>query len=626
MIRRRGIGPSVVLLFILAAGFSGAVEPTGLRSVFFEYGSSAITADSEKTLLHHAAWMKDHADVILEIQGWDDFYVGKGDGRLSVKRAEAVRKFFTDSGIEEIRLLVRDKGAAPWDPTRRADPKTFRRVDFVIVGRRAVEAPEPPPVVAAEDTQEPIHAHPNVDPSPDGEPESTSAEDEEDSGALEKVEMELAPSVAGTSGGGDSAASKGEAPAPPESAPTPEGGHTEVAKGGIEEKPVSEKVETQSRPSTPEKAEPPTDGLHEETQSTTKVDKSPQRAPVEKKEVAKVSVVAPVIEKTAAAEDPGPPREEKIELPWEKVTVLHPSPKPRWGHSFIHDPPNHRLVLYGGTNGKTVFGDLWMFDLEKNSWMPLHAGGGDPGPLAFQTTVYDPKGVRMIVFGGSPNRRNTVDSTWLLSLEKGHEAWVKLEFPVSPGPRAASSSAYDGKRNRLVLFGGCTGRLDACRYTNDLWELHLKSGNEQWDPVDRVTSPPPGRESAILFLGPSGGSDLILLGGFDGRVYLRDSWVFNRSKGLWIQMKESITGARCCTAYVGSPEGGVFFGGNIRRAYFQDTWLADSKGFRERKEIQSPGPRAFAGLAPSDRPDVFYLFGGQDRSGALGDFWALKIK
>ncbi|MEZ0239241.1 MAG: kelch repeat-containing protein, partial [Chloroflexota bacterium] len=35
------------------------------------------------------------------------------------------------------------------------------------------------------------------------------------------------------------------------------------------------------------------------------------------------------------------------------------APGPRWGASLIDDPTGDGLVLFGGTDGSTAFGDLW---------------------------------------------------------------------------------------------------------------------------------------------------------------------------------------------------------------------------------------------------------------------------
>jgi len=96
-----------------------------------------IKKTSKKTLDEAVAVLKEHSDVRLEISGHTD-----SDGNrdhnidLSARRAEAVRKYLVDAGIDSARLTSR--GAGPDEPV--ADNKTKankalnRRIEFKLMG------------------------------------------------------------------------------------------------------------------------------------------------------------------------------------------------------------------------------------------------------------------------------------------------------------------------------------------------------------------------------------------------------------------------------------------------------------------------------------------------------------
>ena len=41
------------------------------------------------------------------------------------------------------------------------------------------------------------------------------------------------------------------------------------------------------------------------------------------------------------------------------------------GHTVVHSPLFNKLYLFGGFDGKQVFKDLWIFDLDSESWEKL---------------------------------------------------------------------------------------------------------------------------------------------------------------------------------------------------------------------------------------------------------------
>ena len=149
-------------------------------------------------------------------------------------------------------------------------------------------------------------------------------------------------------------------------------------------------------------------------------------------------------------------------------------PIKRSDHVLIADPPNDRLVMFGGRDLNNFFNDVWTFDLATGQWAPLTPAGVPPSPREAMTGIYDPPRARMLVVCGW-NGSNSLNEVWELSLT-GPPTWTKLTPAGSPPPeRYAHAMIYDAPRDRLIVHGGFNGSF----LYNDLWALSL-SGAPTW--------------------------------------------------------------------------------------------------------------------------------------------------
>ncbi len=86
------------------------------------------------------------------------------------------------------------------------------------------------------------------------------------------------------------------------------------------------------------------------------------------------------------------------------------------------------------------------------------------------------------------------------------------------GARFGHAMAYDGFRDRVVLFGGITA---AGQQQNDTWEFDGAS----WTQVFPATSPP-GRDGHTMTFNIATGQ-VFLFGGDGGPANLNDTWVYD---------------------------------------------------------------------------------------------------
>lgn len=179
-------------------------------------------------------------------------------------------------------------------------------------------------------------------------------------------------------------------------------------------------------------------------------------------------------------------------------------------HGMAFDQASGRMVVFGGMDPDSVFqADTW--ERDGISWSQRAA----PNRLWGCQSAFDEARGRQVTFGGLSTGVGIApfpctNGTW----EWNGLDWVE-RFPMtSPPPRCWNSIAYDGARQRVVMFGG----IDVSgNPTAETWE---------WDGVDwtlrtPVTSPSPRREQGMAWDEDRG--RVVLFGGWNGAA-LADVW------------------------------------------------------------------------------------------------------
>src|SRR5207247_9698816 len=128
---------------------------------------------------------------------------------------------------------------------------------------------------------------------------------------------------------------------------------------------------------------------------------------------------------------------------------------PAWNsNAAIYDPVRDRMVVVGGNTG-TNNNDVWALSLAGSpAWTYTTLSRASPPARFAHTAIYDPVRDRMVVFGGYDNV-SIFGDVIALSLGEG-PAWSSLT-PVNGGPRYQHSAIYDPVRDRMLVFGGLDG-------------------------------------------------------------------------------------------------------------------------------------------------------------------------
>ncbi|XP_044512351.1 protein GLUTELIN PRECURSOR ACCUMULATION 3 [Mangifera indica] len=207
---------------------------------------------------------------------------------------------------------------------------------------------------------------------------------------------------------------------------------------------------------------------------------------------------------------------------WSELTSFGDLPSPR-DFAAASAIGNHKIVMYGGWDGKKWLSDVYILDTISLEWMELPISGSVPPPRCGHTATMLEK--RLLVYGGRGGGGPIMGDLWalkgLIQEENETPGWTQLKLPgQSPSSRCGHTITSGG--HHLLLFGGhSTGgwlsRYDI--YYND--SVILDRVSAQWKRLPIANEPPPPRAYHSMTLV---GSRYLLFGGFDGKSTFGDIW------------------------------------------------------------------------------------------------------
>ena len=276
----------------------------------------------------------------------------------------------------------------------------------------------------------------------------------------------------------------------------------------------------------------------------------------------------------------------------------------RMWQAMAYDAYRDRVVLHGGGDASTVFGDTWEWDSTR--WARVSTGG--PSARYDHSMSYDAQRRRMVLFGGRLGSGFGND-TW----EWDGNAWSLVTANPAPAPRAGHAMAYDPDRGRIVLFGG----LNSAAALDDTWEY----GGGIWTMVSNV-GPSARWDHTLAF--DAERHVIVLHGGTTGDDTLSDTWEWDGT--AWTQrapMLSPAARAYHALAYDSAHDSVVLFGGQNTVGVRSDTWEISGGGhvWSERHPALSPSARSGVALAYDSARARAVLFGGWSGSSRLSDTW-----
>jgi hypothetical protein len=311
---------------------------------------------------------------------------------------------------------------------------------------------------------------------------------------------------------------------------------------------------------------------------------------------------------------------------WEKVaSVDGSSPGGRQQASFTFDGANGLDLLIGGNGVESpgTTASTWTWDGARWTQVTTTDPEGDGDPLARQDAAMAFHIARNVVVlaGGQGINGNSCEqsvgcnASWVWN----GSSWA-LQAGTEPPPRTGGRMAYDGARQKLVLFGGnVPGVSNPNQYLNDTWEW---DGAWVASTASPASSPPP-RSQPILTTDPDGG--VLLAGGFDDSHTFRDVWLYKG--GAWQMLvpetpQPDVGGTP--TAMATSPIGGVALLNPNHNDGVEETWIRNN-GIWSLLTNSVPPPRDNPSVAFDPVRNKIVLFGGLDFAAvnAFNDVWEL---
>ncbi len=302
-----------------------------------------------------------------------------------------------------------------------------------------------------------------------------------------------------------------------------------------------------------------------------------------------------------------------MEPKWRKVAASK-GPAAREDHTWTVDADGRFAYLFGGRDGGREFGDLWRYDLRRDSWKKLSPKGTRPQARFGHSAVWvDGRGV--VVFAGQQGP-DFFDDLWTFDPAKGR--WKELPAKGSVPKRRYGSCMVVGPDGRLWISHGFTtsGRFDDTRAYN------LKTG--RWAVIT-----PDGRlpgERCLHDCFTSARGELVLYGGQDdGAFALGDLWRMGRERE-WQRLEDPQPKPRRLYAVTEAADHAYVFGGaGEDNSALADLWRVDRETLAfERVRVEGNHPSArYAGTLITDaKRGRLLLFGGQGER-ARADVWEL---
>jgi len=260
---------------------------------------------------------------------------------------------------------------------------------------------------------------------------------------------------------------------------------------------------------------------------------------------------------------------------WNEITPgSGPTPTPRWSHNAVYDPSGHRMLIWSGRRGGTLYNDVWAFDLSEHTWTELVADGPVPNVRYGTAAVFDPLAGELVSFAGFTDVGRFED-TWRFAPTS--DQWTDRTSANTPGLRCLHSAAYDSRRHYMLVYGGQrgNGRLD------DLWALDLH--RDTWSDLT-PESRPPGRSFAATVYDERG-DRLVMYGGDTGGAKTDELWAFDLGEGAWSQIPAAGAApperSGAAAIYVESEDRALFFGGEAPVGFYGDLWVLENPTDRQ---------------------------------------------
>jgi Divergent InlB B-repeat domain/Galactose oxidase, central domain/Kelch motif len=308
--------------------------------------------------------------------------------------------------------------------------------------------------------------------------------------------------------------------------------------------------------------------------------------------------------------------------PPSKWIELFPATSPgyRLESRLVEDQARQQLVLFSGSSASGASADTWVWD--GNNWTQKFPVNSPPARTEY-SIAYDSARQQVVLFGGQGSAGHALADTWVWDGTN----WTQKSPATSPPGRFCGGMAYDSVHQQIVLFGG-TNYAGGTPYNvfADTWV---------WDGAKWTQKPAAGpamrlgaamawdgaRQRIVLF---GGLSDVLSVN--PAAPFYSDTWVWDG--GVWTQMAPAASPpghANSWIAYDPLIQQVVLFGGDrTSNVASSATWFWDGANWSQQTYAINPSDRELGPMMAYDstRQQVV-MFGGSSvpNGSSLTDTW-----
>ena len=287
-------------------------------------------------------------------------------------------------------------------------------------------------------------------------------------------------------------------------------------------------------------------------------------------------------------------------------TLLAPPawPTPRHSPSSAYDIARDRVVVFGGGTGSPL-NDTWEYD--GSTWAQRFPNLA-PAERNFASAAFAPWTGTLLLWGGQTLASDQDSYEW------DGAVWIHRAAP-SEVPSTRLAAMMTAMRDRILLFGGALWS-GASGLSNETWEW-----DGTWHQVMTAHAPGPRYFAGMAYDGRR--DRVVLFGGMSDTDFLDETWEFDGTD--WTQQTPAhVPPARegAMMAYDARRGVTVLFGGDgVISTYLDDTWEWDGTDWTERTPAISPPGRYVGNAAYDSMRGRVAIFGGQDQYAYRNDYW-----
>lgn len=280
-------------------------------------------------------------------------------------------------------------------------------------------------------------------------------------------------------------------------------------------------------------------------------------------------------------------------------------PSARNGHDMAYDAESDRIVLFGGFDGTVALGDMWVYDLNTNTWENMRPAAGPPG-RRLHAMAYDAQSDLVVMFGGF-DEINDLGDTRVYDFNAN--AWTEKNPSPAPSSRRGHRMAYDAESDRIVLFGGFAGT--APLFLGDTWLYDVDS--DAWTQVTPGVGPSALGDHGLAY--DSGSDRVVEFGGVGSAGRLGETWTYDVNTNTWTNPNPQTRPpalSHFAMTYNSQAQRTVLFGGLAASGTQGDTWSFDLTGnaWTNMNPAVRPSDRLGHRMAYDSASDRIVLFGG----------------